>query len=44
MIAVAHEERVVGHIPPMAVSKYVNMCLILPGSYLETEVTGKRVN
>ena len=42
MIAVAHEERVVGHIPLMAVSKYVNVSL--PGSSLETEVTGKRVN
>ena len=43
VIATAHEERVIGHIS-MAVSKYVSMLLSLPGSYLEAEVTGIRVN
>ena len=28
----------------MAVSKYLNMFLSLPGSYLEAAATGKRVN
>ena len=38
-----HEERAVGHIT-MAISKYVNTFLSIPGTYLEAEVTGKRVN
>lgn len=42
-IAIAHEERVVGDLP-MDTSKYLNMFLSLPGSYLEAEVSGKRVN
>ena len=41
-VAVFHEERVVGRIL-VVVSKFVNMFLSLPGSYLEAEVTGKRI-
>ena len=42
-IVFVHEERVVAHIR-MTVSKYINMFLSFPGSFLEAEATGKRVN
>ena len=34
---------VVDHIP-LAISKCISLFLILPGSFLETKVTGKRIN
>ena len=38
-----YEDRVVGHIP-LAISKCIFLFLTLPGSFLETKVTGKRIN
>ena len=38
-----YEERVVRHIP-LAISKCISLFLTLPGSFLETKVTGKRIN
>ena len=38
-----YEDRVVGHIP-LAIPKCISLFLILPGSFLETKVTGKRIN
>ena len=38
-----YEDRVVGHIP-LAISKCISLFLTLPGSFLETKVTGKRIN
>ena len=38
-----YEDRVVGHIP-LAISKRISLFLTLPGSFLETKVTGKRIN
>ena len=38
-----HEDRVVGHIP-LAISKCISLFFTLPGSFLETKVTGKRIN
>ena len=32
-----------GHIP-LAISKCISLFLTLPGSFLETKVTGKRIN
>ena len=37
------EDRVVGHIP-LAISRCISLFLTLPGSFLETKVTGKRIN
>ena len=42
-VAVMYEDRVVGHIP-LAISKCISLFLTLPGSFLETKVTGKRIN
>ena len=42
-VAVMYEDRVVGHIP-LAIPKCISLFLILPGSFLETKVTGKRIN
>ena len=42
-VAVMYEDRVVGHIP-LAISKCISLFLTLPGSLLETKVTGKRTN
>ena len=38
-----YEDRVVGHIA-LAISKCISLFLTLPGSFLETKVTGKRIN
>ena len=38
-----YEDRVVGHIP-LAISKGMSLFLTLRGSFLETKVTGKRIN
>ena len=37
------EDRVVGHIP-LVISKCISLFLTLPWSFLETKVTGKRIN
>ena len=37
-----YEDRVVGHIP-LAISKCISLFLTLPGSFLETKVTAKRI-
>ena len=37
-----YEDRVVGHIP-LAIAKCISLFLTLPGSFLETKVTGKRI-
>ena len=42
-VAVMYKDRVVDHIP-LAISKCISLFLTLPGSFLETEVTGKRIN
>ena len=42
-VAVMYEDRVVGHIP-LAISKCISLFLTLPGSFLETKVTGKKIN
>ena len=42
-VAVMYKDRVVGHIP-LAISKCISLFLTLPGSFLETKVTGKRIN
>ena len=42
-VAVMYEDRVVGHIP-LAISKCISLFLTLPGSFLETKETGKRIN
>ena len=42
-VAVMYEDRVVGHIP-LAISKCISLFLTLPGAFLETKVTGKRIN
>ena len=42
-VTVMYEDRVVGHIP-LAISKCISLFLTLPGSFLETKVTGKRIN
>ena len=42
-IAVMYEDRVVDHIP-LAISKCMSLFLTFPGSFLETKVTGKRIN
>ena len=42
-VAVMYEDRVVGYIP-FAISKCISLFLALPGSFLETKVTGKRIN
>ena len=42
-VAVMYEGRVVGHIP-LAMSNCISLFLTLPGSFLETKVTGKRFN
>ena len=42
-VAVMYEDRVVGYIP-LVISKYISLFLTLPGSFLETKVTGKRIN
>ena len=42
-VAVMYEDRVVGHIP-LTISKCISLFLTLPGSFLETKVTGKRIN
>ena len=41
-VAVMYEDRVVGHIP-LAISKCISLFLTLPGSILETKVTGKKL-
>ena len=41
-VAVMYEDRVVGHIP-LAISKCISLFLILPGSFLKTKVSGKRI-
>ena len=38
-----YENRVVGRIL-MAISKCISLFLTLPGSFLETKLTGKRIN
>ena len=38
-----YEDRVVGHIP-LVISKCIFLFLTLPGLFLETKVTGKRIN
>ena len=38
-----YKDRVVGHIP-LAISKCISLFLTLPGSFLDTKVTGKRIN
>ena len=38
-----YEDRVVSHIP-LAISKCISLFLTLPGLFLETKVTGKRIN
>ena len=38
-----YEDRVVFHIP-LAISKCISLFLTLPESFLETKVTGKRIN
>ena len=38
-----YKDRVVGHIP-LAISKCISLFFILSGSFLETKVTGKRIN
>ena len=42
-VAVMYEDRVVGHIP-LAISKCISSFVTLPRSFLETKVTGKRIN
>ena len=42
-VAVMYKDRVVGHIP-LAISKCISLFLSLPGSFLETKVTRKRIN
>ena len=42
-VAVMYEDRVVGLIP-LVISKCISLFLKLPGSFLETKVTGKRIN
>ena len=42
-VAVMYEDRVVSHIP-LAISKCISLFLTLPGLFLETKVTGKRIN
>ena len=42
-VAVMYEDGVVGH-SPLAISKCISLFLNLPGSFLETKVTGKRIN
>ena len=42
-VAVMYEDRVVGHIP-LAISKCISLFLTLPGLFLETKVTGKKIN
>ena len=37
-----YEDRVVGHIP-LTITKCISLFLTLPGSFLETKVTGKRI-
>ena len=38
-----YEDRVVGHIP-LAISKCIPLFFTFPGSFLETRVTGNRIN
>ena len=38
-----YKDRVVDHIP-LAIFKCISLFLTLPGSFLETKVTGKRIN
>ena len=38
-----YKDRDVGHIP-LAISKCISLFLTLPRSFLETKVTGKRIN
>ena len=42
-VAVMYEHRVVGHIP-LVISKCISLLLILPGSFLEAEVIGRKIN
>ena len=42
-VAVMYEDRVVDHIS-LAISKSISLSSTLPGSFLETKVTGKRIN
>ena len=42
-VAAMYEDRVVGNIP-LAISKCISLFLTLPGSFLETKVTGQRIN
>ena len=42
-VVVMYENRVVGRIL-MAISKCISLFLTLPGSFLETKLTGKRIN
>ena len=42
-VAVMYDDRVVGHIP-LAISKCISLFFTLLGSFLETKVTGKKIN
>ena len=42
-VAVMYEDRVVDHIP-LPISKCISLFPNLPGSFLETKVTGNRIN
>ena len=42
-VAVMYEDRVLDHIP-LVISKCISLFLTLPGSFIETKVTGKRIN
>ena len=42
-VAVMYEDRVVDHIP-LAICKCISLFLTLPGSFLETKVTEKKIN
>ena len=42
-VAMMYKDRVVGHIP-LAICKCISLFSTLPGSFLETKVTGKRIN
>ena len=42
-VAVISKDRVMGHIP-LAISKCISLFLTLPRTFLETVVTGKRIN